>query len=314
MRHCRSCRPWPLAVNDLPGGPTVNQLDLHAPATPDRRAAAVAAQRDADHLRGDLRRRVRRDVLFDPQAPQVGRPQGGQLPRERGGRDRLDRRALPHRHRHGRDGHPHGGRDEGHQQCRPHDQGHRLPVEVGLRLPEGRRRGHQVPVDARPGAARAVQQRQTGGRQLSAEGRQPAGRAGRQEDPHRHHGQRRDPRLHGAVARRQAGRDPGLRARHLVPRRQDRRLLRPVRRAVRQGTRLHADPRQGAVAARLRRVGQGPAGRAEGAGRRSRTRSGRWTTWSPAARRSTPPTARPATRPAARAPARSRRWTAARSC
>ena len=30
---------------------------------------------------------------------------------------------------------------------------------------------------------------------------------------------RRDPRLHGAVARRQAGRDPRLRARHLVPRR-----------------------------------------------------------------------------------------------
>jgi cytochrome c oxidase subunit 2 len=45
--------------------------------------------------------------------------------------------------------------------------------------------------------------------------------------------------------RRQAGRDPRLRARHLVPQREDRRLLRPVLRAVRQGTRLHADPREG---------------------------------------------------------------------
>ena len=101
------------------------------------------------------------------------------------------------------------------------------------------------------GAPRDVRQRQAAaGRRLPAQGRQPAGGAGRQEDPHHHHRQRRDPRLDGAGLRRQAGRDPRLRARHLVPRREDRRLLRPVRRAVRQGTRLHADPREGGVAGR----------------------------------------------------------------
>ncbi len=39
-----------------------------------------------------------------------------------------------------------------------------------------------------------------------------------------HHRRRRDPRVVDAGVRRQAGRDPGLPARHLVPRRQDRHL------------------------------------------------------------------------------------------
>ena len=86
-----------------------------------------------------------------------------------------------------------------------------------------------------------------GGR-LPAEGRQPAGRAGGPQDPHRDDRRRRDPRLDGARLRRQAGCHSRLRARHLVPCREGRRLLRPVRRAVRQGARLHADPREGAVA------------------------------------------------------------------
>ena len=102
---------------------------------------------------------------------------------------------------------------------RPHDQGHRLPVEVGLRLPQRRGRGHRLPLDARPDPARDVRRRQAAGRRLPAQGRQPAGRAGGQEGPHHHDRQRRDPRLGRAVARRQAGRDPRLRARHLVPRR-----------------------------------------------------------------------------------------------
>ena len=42
---------------------------------------------------------------------------------------------------------------------RPDHQGHRLPVEVGLRLPEGRGRGHRLPVHARRGAARDVRRR-----------------------------------------------------------------------------------------------------------------------------------------------------------
>ena len=36
--------------------------------------------------------------------------------------------------------------------ARPDHQGHRLPVEVGLRLPEGRGRGHRLPLDARHAA------------------------------------------------------------------------------------------------------------------------------------------------------------------
>ena len=39
---------------------------------------------------------------------------------------------------------------------RPDHQGHRHPVEVGLRLPEGRGRGHRLPLHARPRAARDV--------------------------------------------------------------------------------------------------------------------------------------------------------------
>jgi hypothetical protein len=123
-----------------------------------------------------------------------------------------------------------------------------LPVEVGLRLHQRRGRGHRLFVHTGFVAARAVGRRHAPGRRLPAARRQPAGGAGRQEDPHHHHGQRRDPRLDGAGLRRQAGRDSGLRARHLVSCRADGRLLRSVRRAVRQGTRLHADPREGAAA------------------------------------------------------------------
>ena len=146
--------------------------------------------------------------------------QGGELPREHDGRDRLDDGALRHRDPDGAAGHQGGRRDEGHQRRRPDDQDHRHPVEVGLRLPEGRGRGHRLPLDARRVAARDVRLRQAGaGRRLPAQGRQPAGRAGRQEGAHHHDRDRRDPRLHGAVVRHQAGRDSRLRARHLVPRR-----------------------------------------------------------------------------------------------
>ena len=86
-------------------------------------------------------------------------------------------------------------RDEGHERGRPHDQGHRHPVEVGLRLPQRRGRGHRLRVDARPDPARDVRHRQARGRRLPAEGRQPARRAGRPQGAHHHHRQRRDPRL-----------------------------------------------------------------------------------------------------------------------
>ena len=50
--------------------------------------------------------------------------------------------------------------------------------------------------------------------------------------------------------------DPGLRPRHLVPRREGRHLLRPMHPALRQGARLHADQHQGGLGAGLHRVGR----------------------------------------------------------
>ena len=214
----------------------------------DRRSAARPALDAADHLHRHLHPGLRGDVLFHLEAPQVAGCQGGHLPRIGRGRGGLDRGAVPDRHRHGAAGHQGGGGAEGHHQRRSHHQGHGLPVEVGLRLHQRRGRGHRLFVHTGFVAARAVGRRHAPGRRLPAARRQPAGGAGRQEDPHHHHGQRRDPRLDGAGLRRQAGRDSGLRARHLVPRRADRRFLRPVRRTVRQGTRLHAHPREGAAA------------------------------------------------------------------
>src|ERR1700761_7842936 len=106
----------------------------------------------------------------------------------------------------------------------------------------------------------------TSQRNLSEEG-QPAGGAGRQEGAHHHPRRRRDPLVERAGVRRQAGRDPRLRARHLVPGRQGRHLLRHVLGAVRQGARVHADPRGRAVRRRLHRLGRQAE---EGAGRRGR--------------------------------------------
>ena len=54
------------------------------------------------------------------------------------------------------------------------------------------------------GAARDVRRRQAGWRRLPAQGRQPAGRARGQEGAHHHHRQRRHPRLDGAGLWRQA--------------------------------------------------------------------------------------------------------------
>ncbi len=93
------------------------------------------------------------------------------------------------------------------------------------------------------------------GPDLPARRHRAAGRAGRQEGPHHHDRQRRHPRVVDPGVRREAGRDPRLRARHLVPRREDRHVLRAVRRAVRQGPRVHADRRQGGHRARSTRRG-----------------------------------------------------------
>src|SRR3990167_1517477 len=122
-----------------PGRWPGQEPDRPAPADhPDRSRGAGPAPVHAGDLHGDLSRRLRRDVLFDYQAPQVGGPQGGQLPRERDGGDCLDHRALRHRGGDGHDGHQDRGGHEGHQQRRPHHQDHGHAVELGLRLPQRR--------------------------------------------------------------------------------------------------------------------------------------------------------------------------------
>ena len=153
------------------------------------------------------------------------------------------------------------------------------------------------------------------GRRLPAQGRQPAGRAGRQEGPHHHHRQRRDPRLDGAVASASSRtRSPASCA---TP------GSAPSKTGDFYGQCAELCGKEHAYmpihvkvlsAGRLHRLGRR---QEEGNGRArptTRTRSGSSPTWSRAARRSTPPTARPATRPTARAPARSSRSTARRSC
>src|SRR5574338_366683 len=81
------------------------------------------------------------------------------------------------------------------------------------------------------------------------------GGAGGQEDPNPHHGRRRHPFLVGAGLRRQAGCDPGLHPRHLVPGGQGRRLSRQLRGTVRQGPRLHAHRSACAVGREIFRLG-----------------------------------------------------------
>ena len=88
-------------------------------------------------------------------------------------------------------------------------------------------------------------------------------------------GVRRDPRLRGAVIRRQDRRHSRPPQRDLVQGDPGGRLLRPVLRAVRQGPRLHADRGAGGERAGVRRLGRGGEGeicRAISAPRRTRSR------------------------------------------
>jgi hypothetical protein len=79
-------------VNDLAGGPKVNQLDLHPPVRRSPRQQWLHNFMLVICLVIFVGR-VRRDVLFDHQAPQVEGRAAAQLPREHDGRDRLDRGA-----------------------------------------------------------------------------------------------------------------------------------------------------------------------------------------------------------------------------
>ncbi len=79
------------------------------------RAADVRPQRlHLLDLRRHLLRRVRRDVLFDLQASQVGRTQGGAVPREHDRGNRLDGHPVPDPARHGVARDQDDPRDEGH--------------------------------------------------------------------------------------------------------------------------------------------------------------------------------------------------------
>ena len=85
----------------------------------------------------------------------------------------------------------------------------------------------------------------------------------------------RHPRLVGAGLRHEEGRHPGLRERDLGAggRRQDRHVPRPVRRALRPRSRLHAHRGRSEVAGRIRRLAARQAGRAEARGRGARVPS-----------------------------------------
>ena len=90
------------------------------------------------------------------------------------------------------------------------------------------------------------------------------------EGARHHHRQRRAPRLVGAGARRQAGRDSRAScATRWFQRGEGRHLPRPMRRAVRQGARLHADRGRGEVEGRLREVGRRAEAEMAAAARRS---------------------------------------------
>jgi cytochrome c oxidase subunit 2 len=126
------------------------------------------------------------------------------------------------------------------------DQGHRHPVEVGLRLPQRRRRGIGFVSTLDVTQREMSDCRQTRGDDYLLKVDNPLW-CGQQEDPHHHDRLRRDPRLHGAGLRHQAGsRSPASCA---TPGSRPRRSATTTAsaRAVRQGTRLHADPREGGL-------------------------------------------------------------------
>ena len=241
-------------------------MEFPAAGHDDRAAAVRPPHVHLLDLRRHLHRRVRRDVLLAVQAPEVGGARGASVPREHDGRDHLDGDPVPHPAVHGVPGDQDDPRDEGHVRARPHREGHGLPVEVELRLSAGRDRllldaRDADGADPRPGAER---------RALPARGRPSAGRAGRHQGAGADHRRRRAARVVGARLRRQAGRDSRVRARLVVPCGAGRHLPRPVRRALRQGARLHADRRRGEVEGRLRDVGR----RHEEEDRRGRRRPG----------------------------------------
>ncbi len=172
-------------------------------------------------VRGDRHLRVRLDDLFAGEVPEVRRarcrtPRWSTAPRPRssGPSSRWSSwscMAVP------------AARTlikiEDASQHRAHHQGHRLPVEVAVRVP---RCGRQLSSRrCRATATRRASWIRASIRsirpELPAERRQPAGGAGGQEGAPAAHLAGRDPRLVGAGAGGQEGRHPGLHQRAVVP-------------------------------------------------------------------------------------------------
>ena len=194
-----------------------------------RRRPALDPRDPALGERGHLRRRLRRDVLFHLRASEVQGRQGRRLPREHRRRGGLDGRAVHHRRRAGGRRHRGSDRAEGHLQRLPDGEGDRLPVEMGLRVPQRRRRGNQFPLqhvhDAGPDRQSSATTKNDhlpdgSGQPLVVPVNKKIRVVVTANDVIHAWGV---PQL-----RRQAGRDPRVRARHLVPRRAGRRLSRPV--------------------------------------------------------------------------------------
>ena len=147
-------------------------------------------------------------------------------------------------------------RTRGH---RDDDPGHRLPVEVAVRVPRTPASSFfsTLSRDSRRGAPAGLGHRPEHGAELPAERRPPAGGAGGTKVRLLMTAQDVIHSWWVPAVRRSRGRDPGLRQRALVQgrRRQDGHLPRPVRRALRPRPRLHADRRRRAHAGRVRRSG-----------------------------------------------------------
>ena len=152
-----------------------------------------------------------------------------------------------------RDDDPH--RDGGHHRRGPHRQGHGLSVEVEVRVHRRRAYGVQQSRRIEPsGHLRGSDEN----RELSSGGRQPHRVSGRQEGAPSADRRRRHPRVVGAGAGTEEGCNSRLHQRDLDTSRGTGGLSWPVRRALREGSWIHAD-----------RGPRSPRGGVQGLGRRA---------------------------------------------
>ncbi len=245
-----------LAVGDSPGGPAVNELNLQPPAT------AIAEELYNLHtfmliLCTVIFIGVFGVMFYSIFAHRKSKGHKAANFHERHHRrSNLDDRSVHHRRFDGAARHQNGDRDEGHDQRRPDRQGHRLSVEVGLRLREGTGRRHQLRVDASTPRSEINGQQPITDTYLQ-EVDQPARGAG----PTRRSASSplADDVVHSwyvpAFGVKQDA-IPGFVRDTWIQGRQDRHLPRLLHRTVRQGTCVHAGRGRSAVQRRLREVGR----------------------------------------------------------